>query len=163
MALGDLHAKNGNFFCEGTLGMANPQPFMQYVLTLYCQTLIPRTKTHTHTRILPLVNVSVFWGSGEIALLWISTVPVRLYWNWKQFSLRRQGRTCESSAHVLEFSEGLSRWRVLLCVEWGSHDCENQRAGRVRMDPELVGKLFMIICVCVATCITATGKRQLRC
>ena len=64
--------------------------------------------------------------------LWFTAIPVRLYWNWKQFSLRRQGRTCESSAHVLELKEGLSRWRVLLCIVCGSHDYENQRAGRVR-------------------------------
>lgn len=66
VALGDLHAKNGNFFCEGTLGMANPQPFMQYVLTLYCQTLIPRTKTHTHTYspISQCVGVLGFWGNS---------------------------------------------------------------------------------------------------
>lgn len=88
---------------------------------------------------------------------WFSTVPVRLYWNWKQFSLRRQGRTCESSAHVLELSDGLSRWRVLLCVVCGSHDCENQRAGRVIKDPMFVDKFYVLICIHGDTCTAATG------
>lgn len=93
---------------------------------------------------------------------WFSTVPVRLYWNWKQFSLRRQGRTCESSAHVLELSDGLSRWRVLLCVVCGSHDCENQRAGRVIKDPMFVDKFYVLICIHGDTCTAATGQRLLR-
>lgn len=88
---------------------------------------------------------------------WFSAVPVRLYWNWKQFSLRRQGRTCESSAHVLELSDGLSRWRVLLCVVCGSHDCENQRAGRVRKDPVCVDKFRVLICIHGDTHTAATG------
>lgn len=111
--------------------------------TLYPQTviikqsLIWRMKTHKHS---PISR-----RSGEITWLWISTLPVRLYWNWKQFSLRRQGRTWESSAHVLELSEDLSRWRVLLCIVWGSHDYENQKAGRVRTDPALADKSQLFV------------------
>lgn len=134
----NLHVKSGHFFCEGTLEMSNPQPF-RAIHSHILSDLNPKNENiHTHS---PISQCA-----GEMARLWISTVPVRLYWNWKQFSLRRQGRTCESSAHVLEFSGGLSRWRVLLCIEWGSHDYENKTAGRVRMDPDLVGKLYMIIC-----------------
>lgn len=80
----------------------------------------------THTR------VSQCSGNPQ----WILTVPVRLYWNWKQFSLRRQGRTWESSPQVLEFSEGLSRCRDLLCIAWGSHDYESQE--QADKDPEWV-------------------------
>lgn len=87
------------------------------------------------------------FDNSIITSLWISAIPVRLYWNWKQFSLRRQGRTCESSAHVLELSEGRSRWRVLLCIVCGSHDYESQRAFRVRKDPEFVDKFYVIICI----------------
>lgn len=151
----------GISFCKGTLEMSSPQPFMQHthvysscfylpwrqahgdyfyqwnVLCTLKQSFIWRMKTHKHS--------PISQRSGAITWLWISTVPVRLYWNWKQFSLRRQGRTWDSSAHVLELSEDLSRWRVLLCVVWGSHDYENQKAGRVRTGPALADKLQLFV------------------
>lgn len=106
------------FFFKRTLEMSSPLSLSCNTLAYSSQSSIWRLKTPRHS---PISHCS-----GKWAWLWISTVPVRLYWNWKQFSLRRQGRTWESSAHALELREGLSRWRVLLCIVWGSHDWKSK-------------------------------------
>lgn len=56
----------------------------------------------------------------EIGKLYL---PVRLYWYWKQFWLRIQGFTCESSGQGLVLTEDLSTCRVRVCTTFGSHTC----------------------------------------